>query len=210
VTGPLAPDLEALLAAERRAPAPSAARKARILAGLEPRLGGGAPAAPMLSSSSKLLLVASIACAIGVGGAVAPARQSVTEAVVSPPPAVVQAPVLPAVTPPPPRISLRRAPRRAMAAPDLDSLRAEAAMLERARGALASGDPSAAAAMLREAERKFPRGFLLEEREALWIRALASGGQREAARARAAAFTRRFPASIQAGAIADALRDDVR
>ena len=97
-----------------------------------------------------------------------------------------------------------------MAAPDLDSLRSEAAMLERARGALASGDPSAAAAMLREAERKFPRGFLLEEREALWIRALASGGQREAARARAAAFTRRFPASIQAGAIADALRDDVR
>jgi hypothetical protein len=223
-TGPLAPPLQALLAAERRAPAPPAPRKARVLARLEPMVAagpGGATEAPpphgvSTLSSSKLVLLASMACAIGVGGAVAPGHGSAISALASRlPPPVAQAPA-PSPVIPPPAPPARTSPHRpstrkpAAATPDLASLRAEAAILEHARGALAAGDPSAALATLAEAERRFPRAFLLEEREALWIRALAGNGQHEAARARAAAFHRRFPTSIQADAIAGAMRDDVR
>jgi hypothetical protein len=240
---PLVPELAALLAAERRAPSPPAARRARILARLRPIVdagaGAGAPAAASTAAlASKILVAALVAGAVGVGGAIGLARRPPGETA-APPPAPAAAPAPSTTAPerppaaptsqvtPPPVEPVRASPRRrpptpptttpatptataARAAPDLASLRAEAAILERARGALAAGDPSAALATLAGAERAFPLGFLREEREALSIRALAAAGQRAAARARAAAFAREFPASIQAAAIADALHDDVR
>jgi hypothetical protein len=222
---PLLPELAALLAAERRAPPPPAARRARIFARLQPLVGAGAGAgaaigaAPPAAMGSKILAAALVAGAIGVGGAIGlfgrpPPPTAAPAATTTERERPAAAPTSPFTPPPaePAQASRRRRPTTTAtrAAPDLVGLRAEAAILERARGALAAGDPSAALATLADAERAFPRGFLREEREALSIRALAAAGQRAAARTRAAAFAREFPASIQAAALADALRDDVR
>jgi hypothetical protein len=229
---PLAPKLAALLAAERRAPAPSAARRAHILARLEPLIGAGGaggtpPAASTSALASKFFLVASAAAVLAIGGAVAVSRRP--PAVPIAPLASTAVPIDVAVVPPrapsaPPRATvlpsaepnhtlLRRRPRATAPAEradfDLSNLREEAAILERGRRELTSGDPSAALGTIADAQRRFPRGFLIEERAALEIRALAAAGYRTTACARAAAFNRDFPASIQAAAIADALRDEV-
>jgi outer membrane protein assembly factor BamD (BamD/ComL family) len=71
-----------------------------------------------------------------------------------------------------------------------------------ARAALRSGNPAAALRELSDARALFPRGALVQEREALTIEALARTGQSGAASARAQAFLSRFPRSPHA--------DDVR
>jgi outer membrane protein assembly factor BamD (BamD/ComL family) len=64
-----------------------------------------------------------------------------------------------------------------------------------ARAALRSGNPEAALRELSDARASFPRGALVQEREALTIEALARTGQSGAASARAQAFLHRFPRS---------------
>ncbi|GAC1360477.1 MAG: hypothetical protein NVSMB47_13040 [Polyangiales bacterium] len=75
-------------------------------------------------------------------------------------------------------------------------LAAERALLEVARTALSRGDPLAALGSLVEHEKRFPRGQLSEEREALYVQALAQSGRRSEAKLRAERFRSRWPASM--------------
>ena len=230
----LPPDLAALLAVERRAPAPPAARKARILASLQPIVSGAggtmatAPVSGTQALWSKFILVASLTCAVSFGGAIALSRRPsggappLSARIARAEPAIAPAPEPPigtpaseiAARPAPPHPARRRRPTTPAnmggANIDLETLRAEAAVLERARRELAAGDAPAALTTLADAERQFPLGALVEEREALAIRSLAAAGQHAAARDRAAAFTREHPTSIQAATIAAALRAEIR
>jgi len=82
-------------------------------------------------------------------------------------------------------------PRRAAASQLLE----ESAALLEARAALRSGDASRALTLLEQARRKFPRGGLGQEREALTIEALARTGQSAKARLRAEKFLHAYPQS---------------
>ena len=81
----------------------------------------------------------------------------------------------------------------------------ENTLIEAARAALGAHDARAAADLLERHGRLHPAGQMEEEREALWVQALAAGGDGAAARERAAAFRRRFPRSIQLEVVSAAL-----
>ena len=59
-----------------------------------------------------------------------------------------------------------------------------------------------ALAALLEHARRFPRGWLTEEREALRVRSLAGAGRTDEARAAAADFGARFPHSVLSQSLA--------
>jgi len=141
----------------------------------------------------------SAAPAIGAGGGLAAAGPA-------PARAVAAGPAPPAVAPAA-RAASAVAPRRLGPAPAgaPGDIVAESALLEAARRALVDGDARVALGRIAQHVRQFQRGLLVEERDALWIQALALAGERGAARARAAAFYRRFPDSIQRDAIERAL-----
>lgn len=98
------------------------------------------------------------------------------------------------------------APRAALAVPPAsptvgsaessNSMAAERQLLDAARTALARGEPQAGIASLEKHIKRYPKGTLAEEREALYVRVLAASGNNNAAAARAANFERRFPNSI--------------
>lgn len=77
----------------------------------------------------------------------------------------------------------------------------ERALLDVARRALEREDGAAALAVTREHERRFPNGALLQEREAMAIRALLLIGNTDEARARAGRFRERYPDSLLLPAI---------
>jgi hypothetical protein len=120
--------------------------------------------------------------------------------------APVAAPLLRRTATAPPAARLP-APAGANAAAIAADLVAEAALLEDARAALVRGDARTALQRVAQHARTYRRGHLVEEREAVWIRALVLAGDSDAARQRAAAFRRRFPGSLQTEAIAYTLRD---
>ncbi|HRG99589.1 MAG TPA: hypothetical protein PLR99_25255, partial [Polyangiaceae bacterium] len=99
------------------------------------------------------------------------------------------APVLSAPRAPAPSALL--APR---ASADVDDLAAEAALLRAAQDGL-RGDPTVALARASEHARRFPRGALTQEREAIAIEALVKLGRGAEARARADRFAKSFPGS---------------
>jgi hypothetical protein len=72
----------------------------------------------------------------------------------------------------------------------------ELKLLQPARAAVARGDFSSALAPLADHERRFPKGQLAEEREALRVQALSGLGRTEEASRAAQAFRERFPASV--------------
>lgn len=78
-------------------------------------------------------------------------------------------------------------PRRGLSEPGGDLTR-ERELLDVARAALGHGDPAGAIAAARRHEESFPRGLLVEEREVVWIQALARSGQSEAAKRKASNF----------------------
>lgn len=80
-------------------------------------------------------------------------------------------------------------------APDALLLR-ERSLIETARSAAARRDAAAALDAVGQHARQFPHGQLVEEREALAVQALVLAGRDADARARAAAFRRRFPRGI--------------
>jgi len=92
-----------------------------------------------------------------------------------------------------------------VAAKDVDLAR-ERALIERARMALARGDHGAALEALDLHVHDFPRGRLVEEREALAIQALSASGRTAEARERATRFRRQFPTSVFLPTIDGALR----
>lgn len=80
--------------------------------------------------------------------------------------------------------------------PDIRDLAAEQAVLDVGRTALGRGDADNALAATAEHAKKFPRGALSEEREAIAVQALALGGKKEEAKARAERFKKAHPESI--------------
>ncbi len=74
-------------------------------------------------------------------------------------------------------------------------LREEAAVLAAARADLARGDAKSASRRLDEASARFPRGMLLEERDALYVRAAEQSGDHERASRLAWSFLERHPRS---------------
>jgi hypothetical protein len=82
------------------------------------------------------------------------------------------------------------------AEPEPDSLAAEMSLVSRAQTALQRGLPASALSALDEHARRFPRGELAEEREALAVQALARGGRLEEAARRAERFDARYPHSV--------------
>ena len=73
--------------------------------------------------------------------------------------------------------------------------REEAAMTLSARQALQRGNPAGALAVLDQAQQRFPRGRMTQEREALAIESLARLGRKGEAAQRAKAFLQWWPAS---------------
>jgi hypothetical protein len=82
-----------------------------------------------------------------------------------------------------------------------DTLADEQRLLDRARDRLASSDADGALSALSQHARRYPRGVLTMEREALRVRALLAGEQREEARATAARFVARWPTSALRSAV---------
>jgi hypothetical protein len=94
------------------------------------------------------------------------------------------------------------APRAATKSPEMadayprGTLAEEVALIEGARDAMKRGDNEAALARLAVHAKRFATGQLVEEREALRVRALHSGRGADEARDAARAFRERFPNSV--------------
>ena len=227
---PLPADVADLLAAERRAPRPPPAEIDRLLGVIQVRLGSGGPAAPAATTAAAgalaakpLLVAVAVASALGATGgalwlrghaALGGARVNAVAAVPAPPaegrvPSDVGAPAVVAVPAPTVRSASRPAAgdartfRRAL--PTEAALAAESALLDKACVALARGDAQGALRALAEHRREFAAGALVEEREALEVKALARGGDLEGARRQARRFERQFPRSVQLESIARAV-----
>ncbi len=212
------PELQALLKYRRvvrRAP-PDV--RARALMGARRILAGGdavsvapmpVPPRPLPPARGRLVMRVALAAAIviagGTVGAVmfvrgrpvpAPAASPVASAAGLPAnlPLLVATPSVPAVPEevPPPASSAHR--RRA--AGDVDPFAVQLALLQRAQAAYTRHDFAGALALLDEHARRFPRGHLAEEREALRVRSLLGAGRRQEAHQANAQFARRFPRSV--------------
>ena len=85
--------------------------------------------------------------------------------------------------------------RRARSANPRESYAAELQLLNRSQAAFARGNLSGALVLLAEHARRFPRGRLAEEREAVRVRSLAGLGLTIEARRAATMFANRFPHS---------------
>lgn len=72
----------------------------------------------------------------------------------------------------------------------------ESELMRRAHAAYAERNFGSALRLVGEHAKKFPRGVLSEEREALRVRSLAAAGQTADARRAAIAFAQRFPRSV--------------
>lgn len=203
-------------------PAKKAALFARVSAGIGappsqgPEGGGGAPPADpigagsaLVTSTARAVIALGSVFALGIGAGVAIDRAMIAPAPASPP-ASVAAPA--PSTPPSVMVtngvegisvaSLPDAPsatalpaRGSSARPEVSArgLAAERALLDVARGALARGEATAALDATDRHAKEYPAGALVEEREAIAIKALVALGRHDDARKRAAAFERRFP-----------------
>jgi hypothetical protein len=126
--------------------------------------------------------------------------------VIAPPPLPrVEAPVpeptpvvepAPAPAPPPQAPAKASAPPRKAEPSGESTLEAERRLLEPARAALAREQPQDALTAVAAHATRFPAGELAEERDALWVQALAQAGDHDAARAKAEAFKRAYPQSL--------------
>lgn len=85
------------------------------------------------------------------------------------------------------------------------ALAAERSVLDRARKHLAADEPAKALVILEQHARRFPRGELSEEREAMWINVLVLLNRGTEAKARGDAFAARFPNSLMGSSVRAAL-----
>jgi len=222
---PLDPRLASLLRLERARPDPDASKKTRVFAKIQSTLGGSAiqtstetprvDAAGGLGSVARAML---LSLALVGGGAALFASRGALRSKVSAAPrgaevatSVRLASVVPAKPAPAP-IDLPATPATQPhagplpgASPGATGLGAERLLLDRARRSLLHGDDGAALAFIGEHERRFPRGVLSEERDALRVEALVAGTRYEEARASAAAFHAAHPGSLLTPAVDSAL-----
>ena len=203
-----------ILEAEALRPAPSAATKQAIAAGLAAaRAARPAPRPPSLRIA-RSRAVAALAGAFTIGAflgaglartAARPAPESHAPSTpVVPVPNRAEAPP----TPPsqttselvPPGPSALPPPKAKGPAPTPSSLETqERTWLERARSAIARGDGPAALAALETHERNHPASAFAEERDALYVQALAKAARHEEANRAAARFEASYPQSIFLG-----------
>jgi hypothetical protein len=137
----------------------------------------------------------------------APLAATVTAVAVPAPTASVvslaSALVTPSAAPSPSPAETTSASARASAMPPAPSasggrgdLIREREVLDVARAAIARGQPLDALAATQEHARRWPKGYLSEEREVVLIQALVAAGRQPEAQARAARFRRTFPSSF--------------
>jgi len=163
------------------------------------------------------ILVPVLSAALGsVGGAAthayvtrpspsAPAPSRKLEATPAPAPAPKAASAAPEQATAPeataPAASLAPRPATPLPPSSAGTLRGERLLLESATAALMRGDPTTALGTLQKHAHQYPHGALSEEREVLWVKALRAQGNEAAAEKRANDFKRRFPSSLQQGAL---------
>ena len=202
---PVSPEVRALLEQERVLPPVSASQRARATARARAALASpvvatagpsGAASRPRWIAAAAAALVISaavVAAAYEIRSRLAP-EQVARRAGVSAP-VVVRAPAVSApvvAVPEPPLAPAVAAPASSLA----DAARAELHLLRQARAAVARGDFAAALPAIAEHTRRFKNGRLVEEREALRVKALGGLGRTGEARRAAAAFRARFPRSV--------------
>ena len=95
-----------------------------------------------------------------------------------------------------PRAGVARPTRPARASGDGAAFKAELELLAHAQAAYTRRDFGRALILIDEHARRFSRGHLAEEREALRVRSLAGSGRTDEARRIAATFAVRFPRSV--------------
>ena len=212
---PLSPDVLALLDQERAVPPVPASVRTRTLARARAALLAGRVAAAddfarprrirwgnsMALTCAAMVVVGAAAAAVAYqyGAHRQPAAAdrpgpAATHVVTPSPTPPASTPTVGVVPPPatPTPAPASRAPNSSHAAPGPDELR----LLRQARAAVARQDFAAALAPIAEHARRFKGGRLVEEREALRVRALAGLGRTEEARRAAEAFKARFPRSV--------------
>jgi hypothetical protein len=204
------PELAALFDSERRAePPPDALGRVWSRIAVIPPIGLGGSAGSALRHGWLASHAASmVAVAFVAGGATGAAVYATVEKPPAPQVVYVEHPVSPApvassqapvperstpVTPPAPAVPLP-APQPAPSAST--SLFAERALIDGARGELASGNASHALVLLEDHVRRFPKPQLGEEREALVIQSLVTLGRYDEARSRATHFRTASPDSL--------------
>ncbi len=178
----------AVVAARHRAPAVAQSSVRRAIPSPSPRAEPPPkPVAEALSSESAAAAPAAVAPLV--------------------PPVVVEAPAAARAHVPAARPRVIAEPVAAPVEPEsAPSLADELRVVDEARGALRD-EPARALAALDDAARRFSRGQLADEREALRVEALARLGRWDEARVRAAALEARAPQSPQCARVRALLRE---
>ena len=223
---PLPPALVELLASEPVAPPLAREASERLFERLDASVGLALAAGPLLEGPGGVAGVAgasvklAVAAATGVFAAGVLVGAGLHARWVSPNDGAVPAherPVAPArvieaETPAPmPPVVREKAPavnparvRPLVPASPATTLEAERRLLEPARAALARHLTDNALGLLAAHANAFPSGLLTEEREALWVQALAQAGDLAQARHRAADFVAKYPNSLFAPVVESA------
>ena len=123
---------------------------------------------------------------------VASSTRPATTTMAPPPSAPNPAVELPATAPPVSPTASHSEPHRLRHS----DIAVERALVADARSLMQSGDTTRALAILKEHARRYPRGQLAEERDALEVVALARAGDHKRARVRADEFVRHHPNSL--------------
>jgi hypothetical protein len=167
-------------------------------------------------TKGKILLATAVVASAGATGYVAstssepPVASRLTPVMTAIPRAAVTAAkpttaVSPAELPTVPHPRRHASPAKPPAAPiddrlpttsEASALAEEASLVEQSRAALAGGDVGGARAKLAEADARYPRGQLGEERDALRVRLAAASGDPRRAAVLARAFLERHPGSV--------------
>jgi hypothetical protein len=204
----LSPEVRALLDRERAVPPISASQRARAMARARAALAAPVAATPAPSvAAPRIRWAVAAAAAFFVSAAVAAAAYEIHVRFAPAPvihPTAISEPVVVARAPytSAPNVAVPDLPSaspQTLAAPVLsppDAARAELHLLRQARTAVARGDFKAALSQIAEHTRRFKNGRLVEEREALRVKALVGLGRAAEARHAAAAFRARFPRSV--------------
>jgi len=212
-------DLDALFEAERSfEESPTAEARARIHDGVLATIGIPVPSGGGIPVGRAALgMLGTFVIGGAVGAAVMHRSMSfppsnVVEVAPSPSvaPSATTSIELPSATPS--ASSAPLTPRRAVPVPapsssesSEEAVAAERALLDAARIAIANGQPQNAVDLVERHAREFPRGRLVEEREALAVRALVKASRYEEARKRGIAFKATWPLSLAMPAVNAAL-----
>ena len=200
---PLPANIQDLLAAEREAPVPVGVEQ-RVLARVEHTVA--APPVPAATGAAWLKPLLAVVAALGIGGgtyALWPSGAQPAQPIAVPDAPIERQRETPvglavAATEPEPAPEPEPDP---VPEPEPDTLAAERALLDRAQTALIAGDIPAASAAVAGHLREFPRGHLVEEREALRVQVLVRVNRPDVARGVADRFLDRYPRSIHRGAV---------